>query len=186
MNTMIKSEKFELLGVELEWKLTDVETGNRYCVIEATVPPGVIVPPHRHPDQEAFLVLEGAPEFAAEGPHGLEWCFAVPGEMINVPKMALHGFRNPTTTDVRVLITCAPNLGRFFEDASLPCHTESPHRSRIPSCEQVQRVLGIGERYGHVYSSDEPGECKRTPGEYAIKNLLTLPTVSSLNKAYLF
>ena len=183
---MNKSEKFELLGVELEWKLTDTETGNRYCVLEAIVPPGVMVPPHRHPDQEAFLILDGAPEFASEGPNGLEWCFAVPGETINVPSMSLHGFRNPTTSDVRVLITCTPNLGRFFEDAGLPYYYESPHRSRIPTIEQVQRVLEIGERYGHVYSSEGPGQCKRTPAQFAIKQLLTLPAMSSLNRAYLF
>src|SRR3982751_2253368 len=183
---MNKSEKFELLGVELEWKLTDTETGNRYCVLEAIIPPGVMVPPHRHPDQEAFLILDGAPEFASEGPNGLEWCFAVPGETINVPSMSLHGFRNPTTTDVRVLITCTPNLGRFFEDAGLPYYNESPHRSRIPTPQQVQRVLDIGNRYGHVYSSEEEaGQCKRTPAHFAIKQLLTLPSVSSLNKAYL-
>jgi|GEM_PF-1322514 len=182
---MNKSEKVELLGVELEWKLTDAETGNRYCVLEATIPPGVVVPPHRHPDQEAFLVLEGAPEFASESPSGLEWCFAVPGEMINVPPMTLHGFRNPTTSDVRVLITCTPNLGRFFEDASLPFDRESPYRSTMPSPEQIQRILGIGQRYGHVYSNQEPGNCKRSPGQFAIKNLLAHPGKSSLNRAYL-
>jgi quercetin dioxygenase-like cupin family protein len=168
---MNKSEKFELLGVELEWKLTDTETGNRYCVLEAIIPPGVMVPPHRHPDQEAFLILDGAPEFASEGPNGLEWCFAVPGETINVPSMSLHG---------------TPNLGRFFEDAGLPYYNESPHRSRIPTFQQVQRVLEIGERYGHVYSDEEPGPCKRTPAQFAIRQLLTLPTISSLNRAYLF
>jgi quercetin dioxygenase-like cupin family protein len=184
--TMNKSEKFELLGVELEWKLTDTETGNRYCVLEAIVPPGVMVPPHRHPDQEAFFVLEGAPEFASEGPSGPEWCFAIPGDMINVPPMSLHGFRNPTTSDVRVLITCTPNVGRFYEDAGLPYNTKSPHRSRIPSSAQIHRVLEIGTRYGHVYSTHEPGPCKRRTPQFAVTHLLTHPTVSNVNNAYLF
>src|ERR1700754_253556 len=117
---MNKSEKFDLLGVELEWKLTDVETDYRYCVLEATLPPGVVVPPHRHPDQEAFLVREGAPEFATETPTGLDWSFSVPGEMVNMPPMTLHGLRNPTTSDARVLITCGINRGHFFAAAGLP------------------------------------------------------------------
>jgi quercetin dioxygenase-like cupin family protein len=183
---MNKSEKVELLGVELEWKLTDAETKNQYCVLQATIPPGVMVPPHRHPDQEAFLVLEGAPEFALETPSGLEWCFAVPGEMINVPPMTLHGFRNPTTSDVRVLITCTANLGHFFEDAGLPFDRQSPYRFKIPSPEQIQRVMEIGERYGHVYSSANPGVCKRSPSQFAVQKLLTHPTLSSVNQAYLF
>ena len=183
---MNKSEKFELLGVELEWRLTDTETGNRYCVLEATIPPGVMVPPHRHPDQKAFLVLEGAPEFATESSCGPEWCFAIPGDMINVSPMSLHGIRNPTTSDVRVLITCTPNFGRFLEDAGLPFHTHSPHRSRIPSPTQVNRVLEIGRRYGHVYSTDEPGPCKGGTPQFAVTHLLTHPAVSNVNKAYLF
>ncbi len=183
---MNKSEKVELLGVELEWKLTDAETNNQYCVLQATIPPGVMVPPHRHPDQEAFLVLEGAPEFALESPSGLEWCFAVPGEMINIPSMKLHGFRNPTTSDVRVLITCTPNLGRFFEDAGLPFVRESPYRHKIPSAAQIQRVMDISERYGHVYSTEKPGNCKRGAGRFAVEKLLTHPTMSSVNRAYLF
>ena len=89
------SEKFDILGVEMSWKLTAAETDNKYCVLEATIPPGVVVPPHRHPDQEAFFILEGAPEFATEHNGTLEWCFATPGETINLPSMTLHGFRNP-------------------------------------------------------------------------------------------
>jgi quercetin dioxygenase-like cupin family protein len=183
---MNKSEKVELLGVELEWKLTDAETNNQYCVLEAVVPPGVMVPPHRHPDQEAFFVLEGAPEFAIESSSGLDWCFAVPGEMINVPSMKLHGFRNPTTADVRLLITCTPNLGRFFSDAGLPFERESPYRHKVPPPEQIQRVMEISARYGHIYSDTEPGNCKRGPGRFAVEKLLTHPAMSSINRAYLF
>ncbi len=183
---MNKSEKIDILGVELEWKLTDVETGNKYCVLEATVPPGVVVPPHRHPDHEAFFVIEGAPEFASETPTGLEWCFATPGEMISIPSMAVHGFRNPTDSDVRVLITCTPNLGRFFEEAGLPFYRHSPYRFTVPSTEQVERVLEIGERFGHVYSSAKPGKCTSAPGHHALERLLTHPLLSNLNRAYLF
>jgi quercetin dioxygenase-like cupin family protein len=183
---MNKSEKIEILGVELEWRLTDSETDNKYCVLEATIPPGVVVPPHRHPDQESFFVLEGAPEFASEHPNGLEWCFSTPGEMINIPSMALHAFRNPTHSDVRVLITCTPNLGRYFEEAGLPFQRESPYRMTVPSTEQVERVLEIGERFGHIYSSDKPGKCTASPRHHALDRLLTHPMLSNLNRAYLF
>ncbi|MBS1823411.1 MAG: cupin domain-containing protein [Acidobacteria bacterium] len=183
---MNKSEKIEILGVEMEWKLTDVDTGNRYCVLEATVPPGVVVPPHRHPGHEAFFILEGAPEFASAQPNGLEWCFFTPGEMVDIPPMAVHGFRNPTRSDVRMLITCTPNLGRFFEEAGLPFQRESPYRVTVPSVEQVERVLDIGERYGHVFSSERPGRCTVSPRHHALDRLLTHPMLSSLNRAYLF
>lgn len=183
---MNKSEKIELLGVELQWKLTDAETNRQYCVLEATIPPGVMMPPHRHPDQAAFFVLEGAPEFAIESDSGLDWCFAVPGEMVNIPSMKLHALRNPTTSDVRLIITCTPNLGHFFADAGLPFEHESPYRHKVPSPEQIQRVMEISARYGHVYSDEQPGICKRSPGQFAAQKLLAHPGVSNINKAYLF
>jgi hypothetical protein len=100
--------------------------------------------------------------------------------------MTVHGFRNPTDSDVRVLITCSPNLGRFFEEAGLPFHRESPYRVTVPSTEQVERVLEIGEHYGHVYSSARPGKCTSSPKHHALERLLTHPLLSNLNRAYLF
>ena len=148
---MNKSEKIEVLGVELEWKLTAAETGNKYCVLLATIPPGVTVPPHRHPDQEAFYILEGNPHFASETGSGFEWNPANPGDMINMAPNALHGFHNPTHSDVRVLITCTPNLGRFFQDVGLPIDMHSPYRFVPPPPKQVQRVIEIALRYGQSF-----------------------------------
>jgi quercetin dioxygenase-like cupin family protein len=183
---MNKSEKFDILGVELAWKLTAAETGNKYCVLEATIPPGVVVPPHRHPDQEAFFILEGAPEFASERTGKLEWCFATPGETINTTPMTMHGFRNPTDSDVRVIITCTPNLGHFFEEAALPITHISPYRFTVPSAEQISRVMEIGERFGHEYSSERPGPCTNSPRNRALDRLITHPDLPSHNRAYFF
>jgi quercetin dioxygenase-like cupin family protein len=183
---MNKSEKIDILGVELEWKLTGAETGNKYCVLLATLPPGVVVPPHRHPDQEAFFILEGAPEFATETPHGLEWCFATPGETINIPSMTAHGFRNPTDSDVKMLITATPNLGHYFEEAGLPFQHQSPYRISVPSSEQIARIIEIGARFGHVYVDETPGRCTPNPRRHALDRLLTHPMLPNLNRAYLF
>ena len=106
--------------------------------------------------------------------------------MVNIPSMKLHAFRNPTTSDVRVLITCTPNLGRFFADAGPPFERENPYRHKVPSPEQIQRVVEISARYGHVYSDDQPGNCKRGPGQFAVQKLLTHLGKSGINRAYLF
>ncbi|MDE1176968.1 MAG: cupin domain-containing protein [Edaphobacter sp.] len=183
---MNPSEKFDILGVELEWKLTAAETDHQYCVLEAVLPPGVVVPPHRHPEQEAFFILEGAPEFVTSTPRGLEWCFAVPGETINVNPMSIHGFRNPTHSDVRMLITCPAALGNFFHEAGLPILHGSPYRFTVPAAEQIARVMVIAERMGHSFSSEKPGQCGSAPHPHALGRLLSHPTRSSVNRAYLF
>ena len=148
---MLKVEmltKFDVLGVVLEWKLTREDTGNQYCVLEATVPPGIGIPPHQHPDQEAFFVTAGTAEFALEGKAGLEWRTASAGEMVNIPGDALHGFRNTGKQHVRVLITCPARLGKFFEDAAAPLQEPSTE----PTTAEMERVLDIARRHGQRFA----------------------------------
>jgi quercetin dioxygenase-like cupin family protein len=142
----------DVLGVELEWKLRSSDTLDQYCVLAATVPPGVGIPPHQHPDQEAFFVLEGQPEFAVADGAGLAWRSAQPGDMVNIPPDALHGFRNASGSAVKVLITCAANLGKFFEEAGTPLgENESASASVLP--EAIQRVLAIAEKHGQRFAA---------------------------------
>jgi quercetin dioxygenase-like cupin family protein len=145
-----KNDRIDVLGVELEWKLKRSDTLDQYCVLTATVPPGIGIPPHRHPDQEAFFVLEGQPEFAMEEGGGLAWNAARPGDMINITPDALHGFRNQSNGNVKVLITCAAGLGRFFEEAGTPLAEDEPACLNI-SPETIQRVLAIAEKHGQRF-----------------------------------
>src|SRR6201986_3999817 len=115
-----RNDRIDILGVELEWKLRLEDTDGQYCVLAATVAPGVGVPPHQHPDQEAFFVLEGRPEFALAESGELAWKTAAPGDMVTIPVDALHGFRNGSGGVVRLLIMCTAGLGRFFEEAGAP------------------------------------------------------------------
>jgi hypothetical protein len=52
-----KNDRVGIFGIELEWKLRRNDTVDQYCVLAATMPPGVGVPVHQHPQQEAFLCL---------------------------------------------------------------------------------------------------------------------------------
>jgi quercetin dioxygenase-like cupin family protein len=151
MTESMPPKPFEVLGVELQWKLRRHETMNQYCVLSATVPPGVGIPPHKHPDQEAFYVLEGLPEFAEDGPDGLVWKQAAPGEMVNIRPEAMHGFRNATDKNVKVLITCEAGLGRFFEAAGTPLNAGAPRPEITPDA--IGRVLAIAEKYGQRFAA---------------------------------
>ena len=147
-----RSRRMDVLGVELEWKLRSSDTLDQYCVLAATVPPGVGIPPHQHPDQEAFFVVEGEPEFAVADAAGFAWRSARPGDMVNIPPDALHGFRNTSDRAVKVLITCAANLGKFFDEAGTPlAENESASASVLP--EAIQRVLAIAAKHGQRFAA---------------------------------
>jgi quercetin dioxygenase-like cupin family protein len=141
--------RFEVLGIELEWRLRRSDTLGRYCVLAATMPPGTGVPLHQHPEQEAFFILDGEPEFAVEN-GGLAWTEIHPGKMVNIPPNAMHGFRNASQREVRILLTCQGELGQFFEQAGTPlAENESPSQNLSP--ENIHRVVEIAKRLGQRF-----------------------------------
>ncbi|MDE3199854.1 MAG: cupin domain-containing protein [Acidobacteriota bacterium] len=144
------NQRIDILGAELKWLLPLEATGNKYCLLEARIAPGVGVPPHQHPDQESFYVLEGDPEFALEINGRLKWQSAVPGQLVNVPPNAIHGFRNTSYDEVRVLITGTEGLGRFFEEAGLVL-AEGESACAEPSPDTIQQVISIAEKHGQRF-----------------------------------
>ena len=144
------NQRIDILGVELKWLLTLEATGNNYCLLDTHIPPGVGVPPHQHPYQESFYVLEGDPEFALEVNGKLKWQSAVPGQLVNIPPDAMHGFRNTGTGNVRVLITGTEALGRFFEAAGTVL-ADGEQACAQPSPEELQRILTIAGEHGQKF-----------------------------------
>ncbi|MFO1161046.1 MAG: cupin domain-containing protein [Reyranellaceae bacterium] len=75
-------------------------------VAEQPVPPGYFVPPHRHDDEETFLVMDGELTLIADGGEtkaGPGTCRTfVPGE--------LHGFRNDSGSTVKLLVIASPGV----------------------------------------------------------------------------
>jgi hypothetical protein len=53
-------------------------------------------------------------------------------------RIAMHGFRNARDRDVKLLLTCAAALGRFFEEAGSPLNENESTRKcfirRNPAC----------------------------------------------------
>ena len=145
-----KNDRIEILGIELEWKLRRNDTVNHYCVLAATMPPGVGVPLHQHPQQEAFFILEGRAQFAVENGAPLAWKEVNPGDMVNIPPDAIHGFRNESDREVKLLLTCEAELGKFFEEASTPLAANQTARPNV-SPEEIQRVLEIARKHGQRF-----------------------------------
>jgi quercetin dioxygenase-like cupin family protein len=135
----------------MEWILTPAETNGHYCMLETFIPPGAGVPPHRHVDQEAFYLIEGALEVARVGSRGLDWFPLTVGESIHVPSNEIHGFRNASATNARTLVTATAGLGAFFEEAGIPIAPGTSPPTGPPSAADVEWVLTIARKYGHHF-----------------------------------
>lgn len=107
-NTIIASEEGELLnilGAPMAVRLADPAAS--LFVARHTTPPGFMVPPHKHEDDdEAFYILEGTLTLlGADGE-----TTATAGDFAFLPRGSVHGFRNDTKSDVEFLVICTPGV----------------------------------------------------------------------------
>lgn len=106
-----------VMGTAHVYKVRSAETGGRFSCFEALIPPGAMVPPHRHHDEdEAFYCLEGEIVLELEGmaePVRLrqgDFCFS--------PRGRWHTFRNEGTVAARALgiVTPGNRIEQMFHE----------------------------------------------------------------------
>ena len=129
-----------LVGDTYTILLTGDETGGRYCLIDAHVPPGRGPPPHRHDFEEAFTILEGEIEVTFRG----KTVTARAGETINIPANAPHSFRNSADAPARMLIICTPaGMDQFFIAIGDPVDSRTAPPPKLSEAEVVERMVRI-------------------------------------------
>lgn len=94
-------------------------TNNAYAIFEETVPPLGGPPPHTHPDEEVFYILEGVFEFVL---NDLTNPFrATAGSVIHVPSNVAHTFKNVGGTMGKMVVIITPgNLEHYFRQIGVP------------------------------------------------------------------
>ena len=81
------------------------------------------------------------------------WITAGPGDFIEVPSRAKHGFRNRSPHPVIQLITMTSKLGRFFQEVGRPINQGATVSPPLP--DEMQRFLRTAERYGYWLATPE-------------------------------
>jgi quercetin dioxygenase-like cupin family protein len=134
-----------VVGDVYRFLATGTESGGRYALWEAVVPPGGGPPPHTHSREvEGFYVLEGEITFTVNG----ERIVAGPGTFANMPVGSLHAFRNETDRTARMLISVAPaGLEEMFFEVGRPLPPGST-TADPPTPEEIERLLAAAPRYG--------------------------------------
>ena len=121
------------------------DTGGKYAMWEAIVPPGGGPPPHVHSrEEESFYVLEGEITFHVAG----ERLVAQAGMFANMPIGVPHSFKNDSGQPARMIISVAPaGLEQMFFDVGveLPAGSTS---ALPPSKAEIEKLLTIAPNYG--------------------------------------
>jgi quercetin dioxygenase-like cupin family protein len=116
-------------GTLFELLASPQEGGEPICLIRVTVPPGVVVPLHSHPDLEIFYILEGSMEIfqAKKGANG--WKAVGVGDAVAVPGNVKHALRNTSSLPATIVLVTTSKMCQFFGEVSKPF---DPNRCPLP------------------------------------------------------
>jgi quercetin dioxygenase-like cupin family protein len=134
-----------VVGDVYRFLATGEDTGGRYALWEALVPPGGGPPPHVHSrEEEGFYVLEGEITFTVEG----ERVVAAAGTFANMPVGTPHSFKNESDRPARMLISVAPaGLEKMFFESGVPL-AEGATTAPPPTPEVIETLLAVAPKYG--------------------------------------
>lgn len=147
---------YETLGILMRFHAFPGEVQDKYCLVEAVVPPGRGAPPNHHAGEtEAFYVLDGAVDFVIEDvPHR-----AGPGDFVTVPDGALHAFAAAGDRPARLLILNAPGHmhERFFTDLGKPVAATTAAPAPMDAPPDLARVRAVAQAVGMtILAPDAP------------------------------
>jgi quercetin dioxygenase-like cupin family protein len=120
------------------FKLTAKDTGGAFSLMEASIEPGRLIPPHVHSrEDELFYVLEG--ELGVR--IGDQAYHLGPGSYVFAPRGIPHALWNAGTQPNRGLAFISPGgLEKYFEELAAVLHQGGPP--------DVARLMEINHRYG--------------------------------------
>jgi quercetin dioxygenase-like cupin family protein len=129
------------------------EVGDEICLIRGTLPPGVAVPLHSHPDLEVFYILNGTAEsFQSKGGKS-EWTTVGEGAVVVVPGNVKHAWRNTSSLPATVVLVTTANMYRFFSEITKPF--DPSRRPAAPTPEEMNKLFTAAARYGFWMASPE-------------------------------
>ena len=145
LRTPARGRTIALVGDVYRFLATGEDTGGKYALWEAMVPPGGGPPPHVHSrEEEGFYVLDGEVTFRI----GDERIVATAGTFANLPVGTPHSFKNESGRPARMLISVAPaGLEKMFFECGVPVAQEATGAPTTTK-EEIVKLLEIAPRYG--------------------------------------
>jgi quercetin dioxygenase-like cupin family protein len=132
-----EGERLNVLGTGLRFLCSADKTDRAWSLMEVEVPESAGAPPHQHPWDEAYYVLEGSITFVV---NGKEQTLAA-GDFVYLPGGTLHGFRGASPRPARTLIFDAPaHAESFFRELEREVKDLPRDLSKLPHIAERHQI----------------------------------------------
>lgn len=149
----VEKQVFNAAGVLLQFLASPEEVGDAICLIRGTMPPGVVVPLHRHEEPELLYVLEGTLEVYRSNEESAGWTAAPVGDVVVIPGNVKHALRNGSSLPVTLTLVTKSELYAFFRELAKP--VDPNLRLTPPTVEETQELFAVAAKYGYWLASAE-------------------------------
>ena len=161
-------------GTLFEFLASPAEAGAEICLIRGTVPPGVAVPLHSHPDVEIFYVLEGSAECFQSTDGTSRWTTVGAGDVVAIAGNIKHAWRNNSRLPATMVIVTTSKLYEFFLEVTKPFDPDQ--LATPPTPDEIQGLFRTAARYGYwMGSAEENAAIGLSVGSPTSKSLSTVP-----------
>src|SRR3984893_2528623 len=149
----VEKQVFNAAGVLLQFLASPEEVGDAIYLIRGTMPPGVVVPLHRHEEPELLYVLEGSLEvYRSGGPSG-GWMAARVRDIVVIPSNVKHALRNGSSVPATLALVTKSELYAFFRELAKPF--DPNQRQDAPTPEATQELMAVAAKHGYWMASPE-------------------------------
>ena len=105
-----EGERLAVMGAEVKFLCAADRTDRAWSLMEVVLPADAGPPPHHHPWDEAYYVVEGEVLFSLDGREQL----VRGGDFLYAPGGTVHGFKGASGRPARILIFDAPAHAESF------------------------------------------------------------------------
>jgi len=134
INSIEESDSHFVLGETLRPLLTNA-MGSAIEIFDTRGPSSAGPPPHYHPWEEVYFVLDGELEVTVDG----ETRVLTAGGIVHVPAKTVHSYRNVTEEAHFLTIMSKGNAARFFQEVASEVEMSPP---------DIAGVVRVGKSHG--------------------------------------
>jgi len=133
-----RSVALNVVGEQVTVLVSGAQTGG-YEIFHQAGPEGAGPPPHTHPWDESFYVVNGQIAFGVEG----EETTALPGTLVHLPAGTTHWFRFGQGGGVMISMTSREAASHMFSDFD---------REISPTNPDLAKLIELGQPYGVAFA----------------------------------